>query len=138
MEAGAAPAGAMTPAEWAQLDLHEIRNRAERLGTKMKELGQSVRLDDFDIIKQLGTGANAFAYLARCKAGGQLGAHVDTLVAIKVLLRYRQQAHAGGTLSATTSGIERVFMAEVEKECRGPGFEEYRFNVVSKLYTCCV
>jgi len=136
MEAvAAAPAAAPTPAEWAQLDLREIRNRAERLGTKMKELGRSVRLDDFEIIRQLGTGANAYVYLARCKAGGQLGAHVDTLVAIKVLLRYKQQSHAGGALSATTSGIERVFMTEVEKECRGPGFEEYRFNVVSNVHT---
>ena len=130
--ATASRAAAVAPVsleEWTRLDLHEIRNRAERLGTTMEHLGRSVRLNDFEIIKKMGDGANAFAYLARCKAEGQLGAHMDALVAIKVLLRYKQPANAA--LGVTTSGMDRGFLADVEKEIRGPGFAEYRFNVVS-------
>ena len=112
--------------EWGQLNLHQIRDRSERLGRKMETLGDRVQLSDFSVIKRFGTGANAQAYLAQCKAGGQLEDHVDALVVLKVLLRYAQPGDA-----ADIATMDREFMAGVEKETRGPGFPEYRFNVVS-------
>jgi len=128
---GAAHAPAPTsPQEWGGLDLYAIRDRSERLGRRMQALGDRVRLSDFEVIKKFGEGANAQAYLAQCKAGAQLGAHVDALVVLKVLLHYKQPG--GAALGATTSGMDREFMAGVEKETRGPGFPEYRFNVVSR------
>lgn len=109
--------------EWAGLTLLNIRDRSERLGKKMEELGDRVKLADFTVIKKFGTGANAQAYLAECKPDGQLKDHVDTLVVLKVLLHYKQAGDA--------AELERVFMESVEEETRGPGFPEYRFNVVS-------
>ena len=64
---------------WDKLDLMEIQGRAERLQKSLATatLGAGgVSLADFTVEKKLGKGANAFAYLARCRPGGTLGAHV--------------------------------------------------------------
>ena len=109
--------------EWAGLDLYQIHDSSERLGRKMLELGDQVQLADFNVVKHIGTGANAQAYLAECKPDGQLSDHVDMLVVLKVLLHYKQP---GGNAAE----LDRVFAAQVEEETRGPGFPEYSFNVV--------
>ena len=118
-------------AEWGSLDLHSIRDRAEPVHHKMQALGDAVSIDDFEVVKMLGSGANAQAYLARCKPGSQLGHHANTLVVLKAMLKLKQPDGALGR----TSSVERTFRADVEKEATGPGFPEYRFNVVQVLGT---
>jgi serine/threonine protein kinase len=115
--------------EWDQLDLKNIRERAERLQARLLELGDAVSLGDFSVQRLLGTGANAFAYLASCKADGQLAAHVDTLVVLKVLIKLRQ----AGAPDALLQEQEKAFLQFVETETKGPGFPEFRENIVHVL-----
>jgi serine/threonine protein kinase len=117
---------------WDALDLIEIRNRAERLQTSLTAaatLGGAVSLADFVVEKILGTGANAFAYLARCRPGGKLGAHADMLVVLKVILHHKQV----GATAAMQAQIEAAFNKKVEDEFRGPGIPEFRSNIVHVL-----
>ena len=99
----------------------------------MTELGGDLRLADFEVVRLLGQGANAYAYLAKCKPDGQLSDHTDTLVVLKVLIHYRQPGEAA--LVATTSVQGRAFAADVQKEAKGPHFEEIRDNIVHVLGT---
>lgn len=113
--------------EWAGLDLYQIHDCSERLGRKMLELGDQVRLADFNVVKLIGTGANGFAYVAQCRPDGQLKDHVDMLVVLKVMIHYR---HPGGHAAEL---CDRAFAAEVEYDTRGPGFN-YRHIVSSPRY----
>ena len=90
-----------------------------------------VKLADFEVIKMLGTGANAFAYLAKCRAGGRLDAHTDMMVVLKVIHKFKQAG--GAELGATSSSIDKVFVENVKKEASGPSFDEFRDNIVHVL-----
>jgi serine/threonine protein kinase len=90
-----------------------------------------IMLADFEVIRKVGTGANAFAYLAKCRPGGRLDDHTDTLVVLKVLLHYKQPG--GAELGATSSSLDRTFIKDVAKEVKGPNFEEVRPNFVHIL-----
>jgi serine/threonine protein kinase len=117
---------------WDKLDLMEIRGRAERLQKSLATatLGAGgVSLADFTVEKKLGKGANAFAYLARCRPGGTLGAHVDMLVVLKVVLHLKQV----GALAEVLAVTEAQFRKTVEDETWGPGIPEFRSNIVHVL-----
>ena len=117
---------------WDKLDLMEIRGRAERLQKSLATatLGAGgVSLADFTVEKKLGKGANAFAYLARCRPGGTLGAHVDMLVVLKVVLHLKLVGAPAEVLAVT----EAQFRKTVEDETRGPGIPEFRSNIVHVL-----
>jgi serine/threonine protein kinase len=114
---------------WDTLDLMAIRERAERLQTSLATLGGEVSLADFTVEGMLGKGANAFAYLARCRPDGQLGAHVDMLVVLKVVLHLKQVGAPADLLAVT----EAQFRKTVEDETRGPGIPEFRSNIVHVL-----
>ena len=104
---------------WAALDRFAIRERSQRLMRGMARCG-SPRLADFDVVRKLGMGSNAIVYLAKCSVDGQLSAHADTLVVLKVLVHYKQDGARDGeqeSLRATSSALDRVFTAEV----RSPG-----------------
>ena len=123
----------VTREAWDALDLIEIKNRAERLQTSLRTAastqGGAVSLADFVVEKLLGKGTNAFAYLARCRPGGKLGAHVDMLVALKVVLHHKMI----GATAAMQAEIEAVFNKTVADELRGPGIPEFRSNIVHVL-----
>ena len=99
---------------WASLDRFAIRERSQRLMHGMTRC-EVPRLADFEVVRKLGVGSNAIVYLAKCRTDGQLCAHVDTLVVLKVLVHYKQESAAGdeARLSATSSALDRVFAAEV-------------------------
>ena len=111
---------APTKEDWDQLDLMSIRDRAQLLKATLGSLGDAVGLEDFAVIKLLGTGANAMAYLASCRADGRLSAHTDTLVVLKVLIKLRQP----GADAATRDEQEQTFRRNMEKETKGPGVPE--------------
>lgn len=127
----AEPAGPITEEGWARLDRFQVKDRAYRLKIRMTELGDSVMLADFEVIRLVGTGANAFVYLAKCRLAGQLAEHTDTLVVLKVLLHYKQPG--GAALDATSSLQDRTFVAAVREEVKGPNFEAVRPNFVHVL-----
>ena len=126
---------------WARLDRFQVRDRSYRMKIRMGELDASVsrvaagacqvKLADFEVIKMLGTGANAFAYLAKCRAGGRLDAHQDMMVVLKVIHKFKQAG--GAELGATSSSIDKVFVENVKKEASGPSFAEFRDNIVHVL-----
>eukprot|EP01045_Picozoa_sp_COSAG04_P020903 COSAG04_NODE_2193_length_4561_cov_46.389960_5_plen_571_part_00 len=133
-----APEGPATLESWARLDRFQVRDRSYRMKMRLTALGGSVsqmatgsctvKLADFEVIKQLGTGANAFAYLAKCRAGGQLDAHQDMMAVLKVIVKYKQ---AGG--AELGAEIDRAFLENVKKEASGPAFPEFRDNIVHIL-----
>ena len=100
---------------WAALDRFAIRERSQRLRHGLERC-DSPRLADFEVVRKLGVGSNAIVYLARCRTDGQLRAHADTLVVLKVLVHYKQDGarpSGAGGLVATSSALDRVFAAEV-------------------------
>ena len=139
---GGAPASARTveittEEQWATLDRFAVKERSQRLKQRMQCIGHTIGLADFEVVRLLGTGANAFAYLARCHPGGKLRGHTDTLVVLKVLHRYRQPSVAAGAVDALTATVslqDRSFRANVEKEARDP-IGEFRDNLVHSLGT---
>ena len=42
-------------------------------------------------VRKLGDGANSLVFLAKCSGGGRLSDHTDTLLALKVLIRHKNQ-----------------------------------------------
>ena len=109
-----------TKEEWDKLDLLAIRDRAEKLKETLGSLGDAVGLEDFTVVRLLGTGANAHAYLASCKPDGRLASHTDTLVVLKALIKLRQP----GASAAERADQERAFQQMLDKETKGPGFPE--------------
>ena len=79
----------------------------------------TVKLADFEVIKQLGTGANAFAYLAKCRAGGQLDAHQDMMAVLKVIVETmgtaaaRREAQRGREQEQEEEAVEAARAAPV-------------------------
>eukprot|EP01048_Picozoa_sp_COSAG05_P005582 COSAG05_NODE_334_length_11233_cov_697.826477_11_plen_73_part_00 len=61
------------------------------------------RLSDFEVLRKLGDGSNAIVYLAKCRTEGQLRAHVDTMVVLKVLIHYKQQGSTSDLVSKFSS-----------------------------------
>eukprot|EP01046_Picozoa_sp_COSAG06_P014552 COSAG06_NODE_905_length_11625_cov_24.210394_4_plen_1137_part_00 len=76
--------------EWQSQSLAQIHNHSHRLRQKFAQLDGAVTLADFEVGRLLGRGAHSLVYLARCRPDGQLKEHAETLVALKVLLNYRE------------------------------------------------
>jgi serine/threonine protein kinase len=121
---------AVTREDWDTLDLMEIRRRAERLQTSLTTatLGGGVSLADFVVEKMLGKGANAYAFLARCRPGGKLGAHEDMLVVLKVVGRLKAVGATAEMLVQSAAAFRETVSHDTRKH-----FPEFRSNIVHVL-----
>jgi serine/threonine protein kinase len=126
--------------QWRGFNGSQIKDRCERLHdfftVEEAEHGpggrSKIKLGDFEVIKHLANGANAMAYLAKCRPEGQLADHTDALVVLKVLVHYKQFVDSSDLVN-TQSKVDANFTSEAQKEAKGPNIPEFRANIVHVL-----